>query len=248
VNPDQTAVLSEQRVEEIRSEPVVGAAGVPGTPTNVPGRGPGAEAIGAPPSTENVTRETINFEVTRATTHTVIPIGAIQRLSVAVLVDGTYVAPEGEEGAAPQYQPRNEEEMGQIEEIVKRAVGFDAGRGDIIEVQNLPFRSPLEDIPQLEIPFWERPGLMPLAALLARGVAVLGGFALLALMVIRPALRQLATAPGATGLVRPQTGGEAAAGAGEGSLQIQENAELSIPISKDQARVVAEAMRQWLRE
>jgi flagellar M-ring protein FliF len=245
VNPDQTAVLSEQRVEESRTEPVLAPGGIPGTPTNVPGRGPGAAGTAGPPSTETVTRETINFEVTRATTHTVVPIGAIQRLSVAVLVDGTYVTPEGaagEEGAQPQYQPRTDEELGRIAEIVKRAVGFDQNRGDVIEVQNLPFRSPLEEVPEIAIPFWERPELLALASTLTRGLAVLGGFLLLALLVIRPALRQLASAPVA-GLARP-----AAGGADEAPLQIQDNAELSIPISKDQARVVAEAMRQWLRE
>ena len=251
VNPDQTAVLSEQRVEESRTEPVLTPGGIPGTPTNVPGRGPGAEVATGPPSTETITRETINFEVTRATTHTVVPIGAIQRLSVAVLVDGTYVTPEGaagEEGAAPQYQPRTDEELGQITEIVKRAVGFDGTRGDVIEVQNLPFRSPLEEVPQVEVPFWERPQLLALVSTLTRGLAVFGGFLLLALLVIRPALRQLASAPAAAGLARSAAGGEGAAGADGTPLQIQENAELSIPISKDQARVVAEAMRQWLRE
>jgi flagellar M-ring protein FliF len=251
VNPDQTAVLSEQRVEESRSEPVLAPGGIPGTPTNVPGRGPGAEAVTGPPSTETVTRETINFDVTRATTHTLVPIGAIQRLSVAVLVDGTYVTPEGgagEEGALPQYQPRTEEELGQIADIVKRAVGFDETRGDVIEVQNLPFRSPLEEVPEIEIPFWQRPELLALASMLTRGLVVLGGFVLLALLVIRPALSQLAAAPAGAAVVRSAAGGAGAAAGEEAPLQIQENAELSIPISKDQARVVAEAMRQWLRE
>jgi flagellar M-ring protein FliF len=248
VDPDQAAVISEQRVEESRSEPVVASSGIPGTPTNVPGRGPGAEQSSPGPSTETVTRETINFDVTRATTRTVIPIGAIQRLSVAVLVDGTYATPEGAEGeeATPQYQPRTDEELRQISEIVKRAVGFDEGRGDVIEVQNLPFRSPLEDFPQTEVPFWERPELLALALTLTRGAAVIGGLLLLALLVIRPALRQLATVPGVR--VGGVAATEAAAGAGETPLQIQENAELSIPLNKDQARVVAEAMRQWLRE
>jgi flagellar M-ring protein FliF len=247
VDPDQAAVVSEQRVEESRSQPTVASSGIPGTISNVPGRGPGAEQAQPGPSTETVTRETINFEVTRATTRTVIPIGALQRLSVAVLVDGTYATPEGAEGeeATPQYQPRSDEELRQISEIVKRAVGFDEGRGDVIEVQNLPFRSPLEDLPEVEVPFWERPELLALALTITRGAVVVGGLILLALLVIRPALRQLAGAPGvAIGGVA----GEATAGTAESPLQIQENAELSIPLNKDQARVVAEAMRQWLRE
>jgi flagellar M-ring protein FliF len=213
VDPDQSVVVSEQRVEETRTEPALSAAGIPGTQSNVPG-GPGAETSLSEPSTETISRETINFEVTRATSHTVIPIGALQRLSVAVLVDGTYVTPEAVEGEAPgvaTYQPRSTEELHQIAEIVKRAVGFDQERGDVIEVQNLPFRSPLAT-PEQEPSLWQ-----PTAS---SGVVAVGGRAVRA----------------------------GAAGEGADAIQLEESAELAVPLSKDQARLVADAMKQWLRE
>ena len=250
VDPDQTVVLSEQRVEESRTEPALSAGGIPGTPTNVPG-GPGAEAAAPEPSRETITRETVNFEVTRTTSHTVIPIGAIQRLSVAVLIDGTYVTPEtavGEPPPAPEYQPRSADELQQITEIVKRAVGFDAERGDVIEVQNLPFDSPLA-APEVAPPFWQQPEILMLVPILVRGIAVVGGVLLLVLLVIRPALRQLATAvPRSVAVGGGAIAGAGAAGEGVGPLQLEESAELAIPLSKDQARLVADAMKQWLRE
>ncbi len=246
VDPDQTVVVSEQRTEESRSEPTASAAGIPGTRSNVPG---GVEAqAGSEPAVESITRETINFEVTRATSHTLIPIGALQRLSVAVLVDGKYTTPETAEGAPPaqaQYEPRTDQELQQIAEIVKHAVGFDEERGDVIEVQNLPFRPPVVS-PLGEPEFWERPEILMLAPTIVRGLAVIGGILLLVLLVIRPALRQLAEA--GSRAVPLGSHGAVGAGQGESPLQLEENAELAVPLSKDQAALVADAMKQWLRE
>jgi len=246
VNPDESAVLSEQRVEEIRSEPSASAGGVPGAAANVPGGRPG-ETAGLEPSTESVTRETLNFEVSRSSTHTVVPMGRIQRLSLAVMVDGSYSVPEAVEGealGAPVYQPRTDEEIQQITEIVKRAVGFDTERGDQIEVQNFPFRSPLEDLPSVSTPFWKSPELFLLLPTVGRVVALLGGLALLGILVIRPALGQLAALPGTTGIpgsMTPRLNPE------QQALEIKA-AELAIPITKDQAQNVADAIKTWLRE
>ncbi len=250
VNPDESAVMSEQRVEETRSEPSVVAGGIPGTPTNVPGGLPG-EARASEPSTESITRETLNFEVSRSSTRTVIPMGQIERLSLAVMVDGTYTLPEaaeGEEPGAPVYQPRTEEEIGQITEIVKRAVGFDATRGDLIEVQNFPFRSPLEEFPIVQVPFWKSPELFVLLPTVGRVVAQLGGLALLGLLVIRPALGQLTSLPGIAGGTGPGfIGAPGGLTPEQQALEIKA-AELAIPINKDQAKNVAHAIRSWLRE
>jgi flagellar M-ring protein FliF len=251
VNPDESAVLSEQRVEESRSEPSALAGGVPGAAANVPG-GPGAEVASLQPSTETVTRETLNFDISRSSSRTIVPMGQIQRLSIAVMVDGTYTTPavaEGEEPAAPEYQPRAPAEIQQITEIVKRAVGFDAERGDLIEVQNFPFRSPLEDFPTQNVPLWKSPELFVLLPTVGRVVTLLGGLALLALLVIRPALGQLTSLPGVSGGLGGVPGGPGGMGltAEQQALEIKA-AELAIPISKDQAKTVAEAIRTWLRE
>ena len=174
-------------------------------------------------------------------------MGQIQRLSLAVMLDGTYSVPEAVEGeapAAPVYQPRTDAEIQQITEIVKRAVGFDAERGDQIEVQNFPFRSPLEDLPTESAPFWRSPEFFVLLPMVGRVVALLGGLALLGILVIRPALGQLAALPGTAGVpgsMIPRLNPE------QQALEIKA-AELAIPITKDQAQNVADAIKTWLRE
>jgi flagellar M-ring protein FliF len=239
VNPEESTVLSEQRSEETRTTPTPIAAGIPGTPSNLPG-GPGAEG-GAASGSESVTRESINYEFTRSRSETVVAMGGVQRLSVAVLVDGTYTAPEVPEGgeAAPAaYAPRTPEELTSYTDIVKRAVGFDEERGDEIVVQNLPFRSPLDEVSAEPPGFWESPLLHLLLPTASRFALVLIGIVLLITLVLRPTLAQLAAAERAAA---EQPSPEA--------LQLAHpDAELSIPISKDQAKFVAEALRQWLRE
>jgi len=44
--------------------------------------------------------------------------------------------------AARQYKPLSPEMMKKIENLVKQAVGFDASRGDIVTVENMPFAEP----------------------------------------------------------------------------------------------------------
>jgi flagellar M-ring protein FliF len=249
VNPNESAVISTQTTEESRTTPAASVGGVPGTPSNLPG-GAAAEPPAAQNGSESITRETLNFDVSRSRSTTVVPMGEIQRLSIAVIVDGSYepaVTPEGEEPPAtplpPVYKPRTNEEIETYTSIVKRAVGFDEKRGDTIEVSNVPFRSPLDGLEGEPPAFWETPLFHTLAPSVLRVALALTGVLLLITMVLRPALRQLSqsAAPAITAQT-PAEGGKAA-------LDIPSpDAEIAIPITKDQARHVAEAMRQWLRE
>ena len=61
------------------------------------------------------------------------PVGRIQKLSVAVLVDGIMA------GDPPEYQARSQEDLDKFTEIVKSAIGYDKPRGDIIKVENIQF-------------------------------------------------------------------------------------------------------------
>jgi flagellar M-ring protein FliF len=253
VNPEEAAVLSEQRSEETRSAPGASTGGVPGTPSNVPG-GEGAESTGGGQSNETVTRETINFEVSRSTSQTVVPMGQVQKLSVALLVDGSYTATEVAEGEEPQppvYQPRSEEELEQLGDIVQRAVGFDAERGDVIEVQNVRFDSPLDNVAAEPLPFWQSPEVVLLAPGVTRGLGLVIGISLLILLVVRPALKQLALGDAAVAIAasRGEGGGAIGTPGAQAPQAIRdEAAELAIPVSKDQAEQVAEAFKQLLRE
>ena len=99
---------------------------------------PDAAALdgGAGGSSEQETRteERSNYEISKTMTNRVTAPGEVERLSVAVLVDGLYN--EGE-GGAVDYEPRPQEQMQQLEALVRSAVGFDNARGDAIELVNM---------------------------------------------------------------------------------------------------------------
>ena len=77
------------------------------------------------------TEETINYEISKVVRNKVKNTGSIKRLTVAVMVDGIY-----EKGADGKmaYRSRTPEEMEQITSLVKSAVGYDANRGDVVQV------------------------------------------------------------------------------------------------------------------
>ena len=78
----------------------------------------------------------MNYEISRSTKTEVTEGGRVNRISVAVLVDGNYAR--GANGE-PAYQPRDKEELDRISALVRTAIGFDQRRGDQVEVVNLRF-------------------------------------------------------------------------------------------------------------
>jgi len=87
-------------------------------------------------TSENRTEETTNFEISKTTTNKVRDQGWLKRLSVAVLVDGTYTT---DEAGKKTYAPLPQETVDKIESLVRSSIGFDANRGDQVEVINMPF-------------------------------------------------------------------------------------------------------------
>lgn len=134
-NPDVTVVRSEQRSEESTK----GRANLEGGVPEANFRGDGF--VGSL-STQDSSREsrTTNYEINKEEQQIITPTGGVDRLSVAVIVDGTYTKT-GAEGEM-EYVPRSEAEMERIRELVKNAVGFDSARGDSVEVTNIAFGAP----------------------------------------------------------------------------------------------------------
>lgn len=134
-DPDATAVRSERRSSESSTEAAIG--GIPGvneTLTNEPV--PEADPTG--PKSEREDTQ-LTYEVSKQVSRRTETIGALKKLSVAVLVDG--ISNAGAEGAEGEttFVPRPQEELERYRELVKRAVGFDDDRGDEIEVISAPF-------------------------------------------------------------------------------------------------------------
>ena len=125
-DPDNKVVRSQrQSVDDAGTK----AGGTPGVQANIPG-GEATKAAGDIRSKR--TSEVVTYEIGHTTSRISEPRGQVQKLSVAVLVDGKY--------EKDKYIPRTKEEMEVIKGVVKRAVGFDEDRGDEIEVANVAFK------------------------------------------------------------------------------------------------------------
>ncbi|WP_272700396.1 flagellar basal-body MS-ring/collar protein FliF [Desulfovibrio sp. Fe33] len=133
-DPDGSVVRSETRNEETTQ----GAASLAGGEPDVNFRGDGFTGT---QTTQDSTREsrTTNFEINRQEENIITPVGELKRLTVAVIVDGTWET--GADGNAV-YAPRSAEEINRIRTLIENAVGFDSQRGDTIEVSNISFGEP----------------------------------------------------------------------------------------------------------
>src|SRR6202008_3258998 len=91
--------------------------------------------------------ETNNYEISRTTKTEVTEAGRVNRISVAVLVDGSYTKNEKGELVS---QERSKEQLDRIATLVRSAIGFDQKRGDQVEVVNLKFAEGPQVIPVAE--------------------------------------------------------------------------------------------------
>ncbi|MCG8545939.1 MAG: flagellar M-ring protein FliF, partial [Alphaproteobacteria bacterium] len=138
-DPDGQVVRSTQTIEEANqnTEPDAGAVTVG---QNLPDA-QAADAQGGAQSATNRTEEATNFEISKTLRKHIREGGQIKRMSVAVLInDRVKEGPNGDR----VYEARSAVELGNIEKLVKSAVGFDAERGDTIEIVNMRFADPPE--------------------------------------------------------------------------------------------------------
>ncbi len=137
-DPARTATRSFEIREEGSGSGSNTAQGIPGAASNLPG-GPAAETQGAETGLSSRT-ERRNFEVTKMVRRAVHPVGRLQRLTIAVVVDGIWNG-EGDERA---FEPRDDEELERIRSLVASAAGVNEERGDVVTVQCVPFASSRE--------------------------------------------------------------------------------------------------------
>ena len=136
------------------------------------------------------TEETNNYEISRTTKTEVTEAGRVNRISVAVLVDGSYTKSEKGEMV---YQDRSKEQLDRIAALVRSAIGFDQKRGDQVEVVNLRFA----EAPAIP-PLAEPTGLLGMLHftkddvmyVIELGVMMLLGLIVL-FMVVRPLVKRI---------------------------------------------------------
>ncbi len=169
-----TATISEQGVS-------TSADGTVTVAQNIPNGEGQAGSEGVRDSSSKV-EETINYEISKVIRNKIKNTGTIHRLTAAVLVDGVY---EKDAEGNEVYRKRSDEEMEQIIALVKSAVGYDANRGDMVEVENLRFASlstPVVEKGEMLYLGFTKAELMRIAEGL--GVAIVA--ILVILLVIRP--------------------------------------------------------------
>lgn len=210
-NPDGQVVRSTQTVTDESSDSSGGGGNSPVTvENNLPGlpnaaTGGGAGTAGG--SKNNRTEEVTNFEISKTVENTVRESGNVKKISIAVLVDGSYgpdtAATKPEDAAADwvaprKYTPRSKEELDQFASLVKSAVGYDESRGDTVEVVNMQFaetdmfNTPITDD---KIMGFERTDILGMAETLALSVVAV----LIILLVLRPLATHFTTGPRSAG-------------------------------------------------
>ncbi|RLK51013.1 flagellar M-ring protein FliF [Alkalispirillum mobile] len=188
-DPDSRVIRSEA-LQGRRTQQDQGPMGVPGALSNQP---PGAGELGmeedengefqAMPPVDISSSETRNYEISRTLRHVRDPVGSIQRVSVAVVVDERTTT--DEEGNTVR-EALSEEELDRINALVQEAVGFDAERGDSVNVVNAAFlEEDLVEEAMPAVPLMEREWVRELIRL---GIAALAFIALL-LFVVRPLIK-----------------------------------------------------------
>ncbi len=267
-DPESQVIRSTQSVNEAATNSESGASNavsvannLPATPQQLAG---GAGGSGSSNKNDR-NEETINYEINKTIRNQVREGGQIRRLSVAVVVDGTYKA--SDDGKTSTYVPRTDDELSKIKELVRSAVNFDATRGDTIEVVNMQFAQPevlneasdsvsamLMGIPRADI----------FHAIETIILAVIG--LLVVLLIVRPILRKILEASGAAsenvllsggsaalGLVGnsggtiaqlPSPGASAAADAAAEASAAESEIERMIDIQRVEGRVKASSLRK----
>jgi len=248
-DPDSAVIRSEQRTEDKSkvSNPV--AMGTPGVAANLSETGGGTAGVSS--SNVNKTSETMNYEINKVVRRIVEPTGKKKRLSVAVLLDGTYEVTKGEGGKEEyKYIPRTDEEMKKYENIVMKAVGYNTERGDQIEVTNIPFET--VRLTEEEKKAMERESLWGTMWKAVPTLVTLLIVALLILLVLRPLVKWLMMPVKEIGMIAGVEGGTPGKlGAGISPMPLGEGAtgrEQITQLARADAKRFAELLRSWISE
>lgn len=241
-DPDGQVIRSNQSIEETNqtrdtegTQPVTVGTNLPDP--NV-GSGENASSSGAQSRIE----ETVNFEVSKKIINHVREVGIINRLSVAVLIDGVRGIDDGE----PTYQPRSEAEMELLATLVRGAIGFNADRGDTVEVINMEFADVVVEGIELELFFGlDKNDLLRMAEVLVLSIVAI----LVILLVVRPLVsRAFESIPSAAAagerLLTDQAGALTAPGIPSEVTVGEERFEELIDIDRVEGRVKASSVKK----
>ncbi|MFV5213319.1 flagellar basal-body MS-ring/collar protein FliF [Azonexus caeni] len=224
-------------------------------PGNIPGNIDAAgitapiNAAGQPISTAK--NSTVNFELDRTIRHTKQGMGAVRRLTAAVVVNHRkdVDAKTGKEIT----KPLADAEMKQINELVREAMGFSQERGDSISVANAPFTAVEKE--EISLPVWKDPEMLGVGKEMLQYLLIVGIIAFLYFKIIQPALQTMFPPPPKAAEAAATAGAAGHLGAAGETGEEEENVEIdhyAIKVQKardlaqNDAKAVANIIKEWM--
>lgn len=264
--PDQSSIRSQQ-TSETAGDGGKNAAGVPGALSNQP---PGAAtaplnaaggraAAGANATTASAVgpihkESTTNYELDKTISHTKLPVGSVKRLSVAVVVNNKAIR---DKKGKVTYLALTKEELAQVYNLAKEAMGFNQVRGDTLNVVNAPFNlAEGEEI--APSPIWKDPAMQALAKEVVKYLVIAGLLMYLVLGILKPMLSEL-SAIGNARMARaegPASGGSFSATDEAGEVvtigkrphSYEEDLQLVKDMAKQEPKIVANVVKDWVNK
>ncbi len=198
-------------------------------------------APAAAPATSNSNKaSSINYEVDKSLKHVRHGTGNIKRLSAAVVVNYRKVT--SKDGKV-SWKPRSEEDMAQINKLVREAMGFTEARGDTVTVANSAFTQP--DAETLEVvPFWKQPATWALVQEIGRHLLIAGIVLFLFFKVLRPMFKTAMTPPPNEPRALPD--GAAAPALAASGPSYQTNLDSAKQLARQEPKLVANIVSGWV--
>src|SRR5579872_5245288 len=205
-DPNSSVVLSSQTSQETSAD--TQPSGIPGTASNAPNVQPSGAAANQTKVTDasdGIRTENKTFAVSRTTRHLIEPPGRIKRVAAAILVDDAVETKMIDGKPVQTRRKRTPDEMKQITELSKAALGWDSGRGDQISVQEVTFQTPeAENLKPVSLPEKFRIVTLKWMALI-RYAVLLALFVLVYVLLLKPVI-QIVSAALQAGEIRVATG------------------------------------------
>ena len=248
-DPEGQVVRSTQSIEETSSSKDSDGSPSVTVGTNLPDANQDSGDNQSSSAAENRTEETVNFEISKKVINHIREAGTIKKLSVAVLVD--YEHKLNEEGVRTAIK-RSPENMELLANLVKGAIGYDADRGDQIEIVQMVFKDSINVEEQLDQFFGlSKNDLLRVAEMLVLGIVAL----LVILLVIRPLISRAFEATTAAAQAESERlladqSPDAPALAGPGGvlatsdLDVEEEFEELIDIDRVEGRIKASSVKK----
>jgi flagellar M-ring protein FliF len=266
-NPNKNGAdgtVRSQQSSESAQPAALAAAGVPGALSNQPpppatvappaaatpaantAAETGAAAAPASPQTAaqlNTRKEsTVNYEIDKTIRHVRNQVGNLKHVSVAVVVNQRKSV-DGD--GKVTNTPLTDEEMTQINNLVREAIGFSKERGDTLSIANTPFNTvEREAVP--ETPFWKESGTINLAKDIGKYLLIAVGALYLVLGVLKPLLKLLATPPPMPEHLVSADDADVQFSPNAAALGYEQNLQAAKQIAKGDPKLVANVVKSWV--